>query len=154
VKVRSTTLRILLIALLIFQILTNKFGIQSNIFNSAPYSNSKNLGEFLKTRCTGDCKIIVTATYIGDSVSGYLGGIDVCRSDTKDFGTFANWRTGIDRWSLDGIKDATEIFPNSLIISNTKFEPDEYFLLVKSFTGAVLKDENFYVYKRLETGKL
>ena len=154
VKVRSTTLRILLIALLIFQILTNKFGIQSNIFNSAPYSNSKNLGEFLKTRCTGDCKIIVTATYIGDSVSGYLGGIDVYRSDTKDFGTFANWRTGIDRWSLDGIKDATEIFPNSLIISNTKFEPDEYFLLVKSFTGAVLKDENFYVYKRLETGNL
>jgi hypothetical protein len=55
---------------------------------------------------------------------------------------------------LDGIKDATEIFPNSLIISNTKFEPDEYFLLVKSFTGAVLKDENFYVYKRLETGNL
>jgi hypothetical protein len=96
----------------------------------------------------------VTATYIGDSVSGYLGGIDVYRSDTKDFGTFANWRTGIDRWSLDGIKDAAEIFPNSLIISNTKFEPDEYFLLVKSFTGAVLKDENFYVYKRSGKVKL
>ena len=148
-KVTNTILKFLLTIVLIFQIFTNAFGIQSNIFTSAPYSNSKNLGEFLKNNCTGECKIIVTATYIGDSVSGYLGNTRVYRSDTKDFGTFANWRMGIERWSLDGIKEATEIFPHSVVVSNTKFEPNDDFLLIKSFTGAVLKDENFYVYKRV-----
>ena len=104
--------------------------------------------EFIEKRFDQFCVVILNYDWAGASISGYLGGREVCKVDRQAFGTFTIWEKGLRPVGWGEIELEASKFENFKVVFNEKLDPPQGFLMVKSFEDAVWSDENFYIYER------
>lgn len=137
-----------LVALLTPNILANFYGPGVEVFSSRPYSNAKNVAEYLRVKCMPDCEVIVNLDYAGTSVSAYLDGLPIFFANSQSYGTFVVWNQERSlNFGWDPVMTAVNNSVDPYILIVGLEEPPKSLELVAEFKGAVWSDEDFSIYK-------
>ncbi|MBF2028026.1 MAG: hypothetical protein IGS48_14885 [Oscillatoriales cyanobacterium C42_A2020_001] len=141
--------------LLLIQLIAGGFAFASDLQH--PFSQAKAAAQFIQTQASGDQLLIGDPDWAALPISGYLDQ-PIYYPASKGFGTFIKFNTQRrDRSPAEVVNQINAIAATSpqniLLIRNQPLDPiissalSRFPIELARFTGAIVQDENYYLYK-------
>ena len=120
------------------------------------FSNARATAQFLNTEQYSNAKLVGNVDFTVSAIAGYLPGRQILYPNGAREGTFIRWdkaRKGVTmpQIILAAKEQAAQSQKAAILILSTPLEAQyaaQYHLdLLKSFTGAGVQDENYYLYR-------
>lgn len=120
------------------------------------FSNARATAQFLNSEQYSDAKLVGNVDFAVSAIAGYLPGRQILYPNGAREGTFIRWdkaRKGVTMPQIieSAKEQAAQSQKAAILILSTALEEQyasQYHLaLLKSFTGAGVQDENYYLYQ-------
>jgi hypothetical protein len=120
------------------------------------FSNARATAQFLNTEQYSDAKLVGNVDFTVSAVAGYLPGRQIFYPNGDRYGTFIRWDSARKGATITAIIEAAKAQAEQghkavILILSTPLEESlaqrNHLDLLKSFTGAGVQDENFYLYQ-------
>jgi len=144
----------LFIILLIFQAVAGITAAYSDY--QYVFSNARATAQFLNSAQYSDAKLVGNVDFAVSAIAGYLSGRQILYPNGARAGTFIRWDNARKGTTITQViqaakEQAVQSQIAAILILSTPLEAQyasQYHLeLLKSFTGASVQDENYYLYR-------
>lgn len=120
------------------------------------FSNARATAQFLNTEQYSNAKLVGNVDFTVSAIAGYLPGRQIFYPNGDRYGTFIRWDSARKGATIPAIIEAAKAQVEQgreavILVLSTPLEESvaqrNHLNLLKSFTGAGVQDENFYLYQ-------